>query len=115
MFSENATKVELCLFDSADAEKESHRIEMPEYNDFVFHCYLPDIRPGQLYGYRVHGPFEPQRGLRFNANKVLIDPYAKGIARHTKWDDSMFPYKMGQDDLSFDVISIIFNSKPYTT
>jgi len=77
LFSEHATKVELCLFDSADAAKEARRIELKEQTDQVWHCYLPDGLPGQLYGYRVHGPYEPAKGHRFNPNKVLLDPYAK--------------------------------------
>ena len=102
LFSENATRVELCLFDSPDAPKETHRIELKEQTDQVWHCYLPDVLPGQLYGYRVHGPYEPAQGHRFNPNKVLLDPYAKLIGRDVRWDDSTFGYKIGQDDLSFD-------------
>jgi isoamylase len=104
IFSENATKVELCLFDSAEAEKEAQRIEMPENNAFVWHGYLKDIRPGQIYGYRVHGPSDPENGHRFNANKVLVDPYARCIVRSVKWDDSLFGYTIGsvEEDLSFD-------------
>ncbi len=102
LFSENATKVELCLFDSPDAPKEAHRIELTEQTDQVWHCYLPDVLPGQLYGYRVHGPYEPAKGHRFNPNKVLLDPYAKLIGRDVRWDDALFGYKIGQDDLSFD-------------
>ena len=104
LFSENATKVELCLFDSPDAAKESSRIAMPEQTDLVWHAYLPDVRPGQLYGYRVHGPYEPANGHRFNPNKVLLDPYAKAIGRDVRWDDSMFAYKLGDEaeDLAFD-------------
>jgi glycogen operon protein len=102
LYSESAAKVELCLFDSADAKKESHRIEMKEQTDQVWHCYLPDALPGQLYGYRVHGPYEPAKGHRFNPNKVVLDPYAKLIGRDVQWDDSVFGYKVGQDDLSFD-------------
>ena len=81
LFSEHATKVELCLFDSPDAQTESHRIALPEKTHQVWHGYLPDLRPGQIYGYRVHGPNEPARGHRFNPRKVLLDPYAKVIAR----------------------------------
>ena len=92
LFSENATKVELCLFDSADAQAESHRIELREQTDQVWHCYLPECLPGQLYGYRVHGPFDPTRGHRFNPHKLLLDPYAKLIARDVRWDDSLFGY-----------------------
>lgn len=95
IFSENASRVELCLFDSPDAMHESIRIEMPEYNNQVFHVYLKDIRPGQIYGYRVHGAYDPENGLRFNANKVVLDPYAKSIARDLIWDDSLFPYVIG--------------------
>jgi isoamylase len=104
IFSENATKVELCLFDSTEAEKEAQRIELPENNAFVWHGYLKDIRPGQIYGYRVHGPFDPENGHRFNANKVLVDPYARCIVRSVKWDDSLFGYTIGseEEDLSFD-------------
>jgi len=104
LYSENAAKVELCLFDSPDADKESDRITMPESSDMVWHCYLPDALPGQVYGYRVHGAYEPQRGHRFNPNKVLLDPYAKAIARETKWCDSVWGYTLGdpQADLSFD-------------
>ena len=82
IFAENATKVELCLFDSPDATQEAHRIPVKEYTDKVWHAYLPDVLPGQLYGYRVHGPFEPAQGHRFNPNKVVLDPYAKLIGRN---------------------------------
>ncbi|HET6576540.1 MAG TPA: glycogen debranching protein GlgX, partial [Fimbriiglobus sp.] len=102
LFSENAAKVELCLFDTPDAPKETHRIELKEQTDQVWHCYLPDVHPGQLYGYRVHGPYEPAQGHRFNPHKLLLDPYAKLLGRDVKWDDSLFGYKIGQDDLSFD-------------
>ena len=77
IFSEHATRVELCLFDSADAEVESVTIPLPEHTDMVWHGYLPDVRPGQLYGYRVHGPYEPDQGHRFNPHKLVMDPYAK--------------------------------------
>ena len=104
LFSEHATKVELCLFDSPDASKEASKIALNEQTDLVWHAYLPDIRPGQLYGYRVHGPYDPANGHRFNANKVLLDPYAKAIGRDVTWDDSMFAYKLGDEsaDLTFD-------------
>ena len=75
IFSANATKVELCLFDT-DGETELERIELPEYTDEIWHGYLPDAHPGQIYGYRVHGPYDPENGHRFNPNKLLIDPYA---------------------------------------
>ena len=104
LFSEHAEKVELCLFDSADAEKESARINLAEKKDMVWHCYLPDARPGQLYGYRVHGPYDPEHGARFNPNKVLLDPYARAIGRELRWADELFGYKVGEPaaDLSFD-------------
>jgi glycogen operon protein len=96
--------VELCLFDGPDAASESQRVALPEQTDQVWHCYLPDMLPGQLYGFRVHGPYEPARGHRFNPNKVLLDPYAKLIGRTLRWDDSLFGYKVGDPaaDLSFD-------------
>jgi isoamylase len=104
LFSEHATKVELCLFDGPDAQAESHRIALPENTDQVWHGYLPEVQPGQLYGYRVHGPYEPKQGHRFNPNKVLLDPYAKAIGRDLTWDDALFGYKLGDPaaDLSFD-------------
>jgi isoamylase len=104
LFSEHAAKVELCLFDSSDAKTESHRIELPEYTDQAWHVYLPDVLPDQLYGYRVHGPYEPAHGHRFNPHKVLLDPYAKSIGRELNWDDSLFGYQIGSEtvDLTFD-------------
>jgi isoamylase len=89
LFSEHATKVELCLFDSPDARRETHCIALPEKSDQVWHGYLPEARPGLIYGYRVHGPCEPARGHRFNPRKVLLDPYAKCIARELHWDDAV--------------------------
>jgi isoamylase len=102
IFSEAGTRVELCLFDSVESKKESHRIPLREQTDMVWHAYLPDAQPGQLYGYRVHGPYDPAAGHRFNSNKVILDPYAKAIGRDVAWDDSLFGYRMGRDDLSFD-------------
>ena len=104
LFSENATRVELCLFDSPEAERESSRLRLPEQTDMVWHAYLPDVKPGQLYGYRVHGPYEPEYGQRFNPNKVLLDPYAKAIGRDVTWADEMFGYRVDSEeaDLSFD-------------
>src|SRR5215210_8892005 len=78
LFSENATAVELCLFD-AETNVETARIRLPEHTDYVWHVYLPYLLPGQRYGYRVHGPYEPERGHRFNPHQLLIDPYAKAI------------------------------------
>src|SRR3954453_10675891 len=104
LFAENATKVELCLFDGPEATKESHLFTLQEQTAQVWHNYFPDIIPGQLYGYRVHGPFEPQNGHRFNPKKLLLDPYAKAIARDLKWDDSLFAYdlKHPEADLTID-------------
>ncbi len=103
IFSANATKVELCLFDSA-GEVELERIELPEYTDEIFHGYLPDAHPGQVYGYRVYGPYDPKNGHRFNHNKLLIDPYAKQLVGELKWSEALFGYTIGHpdDDLSFD-------------
>src|SRR5438105_14002479 len=98
LFSAHATKVELCLFDSPDAEKERVRIALPEHTDMVWHGFLPDARPNQVYGYRVHGPYEPAAGHRFNPNKVVMDPYAKSVARTVRWSDEMFGYKVGHAD-----------------
>src|SRR6516165_8760065 len=104
LFSENATRVELCLFDSPEAETESDTIYLPEYNHQVWHVYLQDIKPGQLYGYRVYGQYGPKRGLRFNHNKLLLDPYAKAIVRQPKWDQRLFAFKFGEklEDLALD-------------
>src|SRR5438876_206426 len=102
LFSEHATKVELCLFDNPKATAESARFELKEHTDLVWHCYLPDALPGQLYGYRLHGPHDPAKGHRFNPHKVVLDPYAKMIGRDATWDDSLFGYTIGQDDTSFD-------------
>ena len=104
LFSEHATAVDLCLFNSPDDKKETERIRITEYSDHVWHIYLPEVLPNQLYGYRVHGPYDPQQGHRFNPNKLLLDPYAKGIGRDVKWDDAVFGYKLGdpESDLSFD-------------
>jgi glycogen operon protein len=104
IFSENAEKVELCLFDRPDAKIESQRFVLREQTDMVWHGYLRGIRPGQLYGYRVYGPYEPAAGHRFNPNKVVLDPYAKGIGRTVRWGNEMFGYTVGspEEDLSFD-------------
>jgi glycogen operon protein len=104
LYSENAAKVELCLFDSEEAAGESKRIVLREQSDMVWHGYLPDVAPGQLYGYRIHGPYEPQKGHRFNPHKVVLDPYCLSVGRRLKWDDALFGYKIGdpQADLSFD-------------
>jgi isoamylase len=104
IFSEYATGIDLCLFDSADAATERERVPLPEQTDLVWHGYLSDVRPEQLYGYRVHGPYDPASGHRFNASKVLLDPYAKAIGRTVRWADEMFGYRIGdpQQDLCKD-------------
>ena len=102
LFSANATKVELCLFD-IEGRTEIERIELPEYTDEVWHGYLPDARPGTVYGYRVHGPWSPEEGHRFNANKLLLDPYAKNHVGELIWGPEVFGYTMEtKDDLTFD-------------
>lgn len=102
LFSEHATAVDLCLFDVPYGTTEVECIRLAEYTDQVWHCYLPSVRPGQYYGFRVHGPWEPDHGHRFNPHKLLLDPYAKAVSGHVDWHDAMFSHKMGQDDLSFD-------------
>ena len=98
LFSEAATSVDLCLFDSIDARQENVRIPVTEHTDQVWHVFLPDVRPGQLYGFRVSGPYDPERGLRFNSLKLLLDPYAKAIAGEVNWSDEMFGYVVGGED-----------------
>ena len=103
LFSRNAERVELCFFD-AKGKTETHRIELVEYTDEVWHCYIEGIKPGQLYGYRVYGEYAPERGHRFNGNKLLIDPYAKALYGKIVWSSTLFPYQIRnpQKDLSFD-------------
>lgn len=103
LFSEHAERVELCLFDDT-GKRELQRIELREQTDQIWHCYLPEARPGLLYGYRVHGPYEPQLGHRFNPNKLLIEPYAKDIVGTVQWSDALFGYRIGhrREDISFD-------------
>ncbi|MGE0826720.1 MAG: glycogen debranching protein GlgX, partial [Candidatus Binatia bacterium] len=104
LFSENATAVELCLFAGPDGSQESTRVVMPEHTNQVWHVYLPDVRPGQLYGYRVHGRYDPLAGHRFNPAKLLLDPYAKAITGSMRWSDAVFGYTIGHPtaDLSLD-------------
>jgi len=104
LFTEHAAAVELCLFDMREDFKETQRIRLPERTDQIWHGYFPDLKPGQHYGYRVHGPYEPGKGHRFNPNKLLLDPYARVIGRPLKWDPSLYGYKVGDSaaDLSFD-------------
>ncbi len=103
LFSAHAEKVELCLFESGN-QREVERIVLPEYTDEVWHGYLPDCRPGQLYGYRVHGPYDPTAGHRFNPNKLLVDPYAREIVGQLRWSDSHFGFRHDHPklDLSYD-------------
>ncbi|MFT3787474.1 MAG: glycogen debranching protein GlgX [Tepidisphaeraceae bacterium] len=97
LFSEHAARVELCLFNSPEAPSPSACIPLPERTDMVFHGYFPDLEPGQLYGYRVHGPFDPKAGHRFNPAKLVLDPYAKALGRIPKWDDALFGYPIGTE------------------
>jgi glycogen operon protein len=103
VFSAHAERVELCLFDPA-GRRETARLELPEYTDEVFHGYLPLAKPGLLYGYRVHGPYEPEAGHRFNPHKLLLDPYAKKLFGQVHWADALFGYRVGSPraDLSLD-------------
>lgn len=103
LFSEHAEKVELCLFD-AKGRRELYRIPLPEQTDQVWHGYLPEARPDLLYGYRVYGPHEPARGMRFNHHKLLLDPYARQIEGDLNWSDAQFGYRIGhpREDLSLD-------------
>jgi isoamylase len=103
LFAEHAEKVELCLFDPS-GRRELQRITLREHTDLIWHCYLPEARPGLLYGYRVHGPWRPEQGLRFNPHKLLIEPYAKSLAGSLRWSDAHFAYRIGhrRDDLAMD-------------
>ncbi|MGE0600264.1 MAG: glycogen debranching protein GlgX [Dehalococcoidia bacterium] len=107
LFSENAEAVDLCLFDQEYGAAEVTRVRMPEQTDNVWHVYLPEARPGLMYGYRVYGPYNPAKGERFNPHKLLLDPYAKAIAGSVEWSDAMFAYPPGPDkdaDLGFSEI-----------
>src|SRR5450631_901958 len=102
LFSEAAESVELCLFDASGGGEQ--RIRIRERTNGAWHIYVPGVGPGQLYGYRVHGPYVPESGQRFNPNKLLLDPYAKAIGRDLRWADELFGYQLGDAgaDLSFD-------------
>jgi isoamylase len=104
LFSEHATSVDLCLFDSMEAREENVRIPVTEHTDQVWHIFLPEAQPGQIYGYRVSGPYEPEIGMRFNSSKLLLDPYAKAIAGRVDWGDEMYGYVVGgeKEDLTRD-------------
>jgi len=111
VYSAHATKVELCLFDSSG--KETERIELPEYRDETFHGYVPEIRPGQIYGYRVHGPYAPDEGHRFNPHKLLLDPYARELAGSFHIGDLHFGYRVGgpRGDLAMDRLQHVRQSR----
>ncbi len=104
VFSEHATSVDLCFFDHPDGLEESSRIRMPARTDLVWHAYLPGVGPGQAYGFRVHGPYDPERGHRFNPNKLLVDPYARAVAGTLEWGDAVYGYDRNdpREDLSFN-------------
>ncbi|HJQ42349.1 MAG TPA: glycogen debranching protein GlgX [Jatrophihabitantaceae bacterium] len=108
LFSEIAERVELCLFDAEGVET---RVDLPEVDGFVWHAFLPGIEPGQHYGYRVHGPYEPAKGLRCNPNKLLHDPYAKAIDRPIEWNEALFGYQFDDPDSRNDADSAAFASK----
>ncbi len=95
LVSEVAERVELCLFDSRGAES---RVDLPEMDGFVWHAFVPGIEPGQRYGYRVYGPYQPERGLRCNPAKLLLDPYAKAVEGQIDWHPSLFSYNLGDPD-----------------
>src|SRR6266496_6214737 len=97
LFSENATGVELCLFDHPQQDKPSHGLRLEERTDQVWHVYLPEVRPGQLYGYRVSGPYEPEAGHRFNPAKLLVDPYAKALMGKLTWNDAVYGFVYGDE------------------
>jgi isoamylase len=104
VFSEPATSVHLCLFDSPEATTESERLALPVSSGQIWHGYFPDLRPGQLYGIRVDGPYQPESGTRCNVNKLLFDPYARAVGRDLSYDETLFGYTIGDPnaDLSFD-------------
>ena len=95
LFSEVAERVELCLFDADGTET---RVDLSEVDAFVWHGYVPNLQPGQRYGFRVHGPYAPERGLRCNPEKLLLDPYAKAVDGEVRWDEAVFPYRFGAEN-----------------
>ncbi len=103
IFSQHATAIDLCLFTNADDAHESARVPMREQTDQVWHCYLPDVRPGQLYGYRAHGPYAPTLGHRFNPAQLLIDPYTKAVSGTIKWSNALFGYNVDSPRQDLDI------------
>ena len=103
VYAGNAEQLELCLFDPS-GRTELRRLRMPECTDGIWHTYLPEVKPGQLYGYRAHGPYKPEQGQRYNANKLLLDPYARALAGSLRWSDALYGYRITspRTDLSFD-------------
>ncbi|MDF6666661.1 glycogen debranching enzyme GlgX, partial [Escherichia coli] len=103
VFSANASKIELCIFDPT-GRKELTRFALPECTDEVWHGYLPGVEAGLVYGYRAYGPWEPQHGHRFNPHKLLLDPYARRLVGSLRWSDALFGYRLNSNrgDLSFD-------------
>ncbi|MGK9052656.1 glycogen debranching enzyme GlgX, partial [Neorhizobium petrolearium] len=103
IFSAHAERVELCLYDST-GKVEIARLELPEYTHEIWHGYVPGLKPGALYGYRVHGPYDPENGHRFNPNKLLIDPYARELVGDVQWNEAHFAYDLLHEDkdLIFD-------------
>ncbi|HLN71067.1 MAG TPA: glycogen debranching enzyme, partial [Streptosporangiaceae bacterium] len=96
LFSEVAERVQLCLFSDLDeVPLTEERVEMTEVDGFVWHAYLPGVAPGQRYGFRVHGPYDPPRGLRCDPSKLLLDPYGKAVEGNIRWDESLFDYRFG--------------------
>jgi isoamylase len=106
LYADNALGVDLCLFASVKDEAESIKIKLTERSHHVWHAYIPDLQPGQLYGYRVYGNYDPPNGHRFNPSKLLIDPYAKAISGIIDWNDALFGYEVGnpEEDLSYNEI-----------
>ncbi len=111
LHAENADGVDLCLFQTNESEIESVKIRMRENSHHVWHAYIPGLQPGQLYGYRVFGPYEPKRGHRFNPHKLLLDPYAKAISGTIQWHDALFGYVIGHPDKDLSYSTI--DSAPY--
>ena len=112
LFSEHASRVDLCLFDPPERAHESLRIPLPARTDDVWHGYVPGLRPGQGYGYRVDGPYAPQDGHRFNPAKLLLDPYAKALAGRIRGHEALFGYPLGADP-DADLRRDRRNSAPY--